>query len=151
MTMESMLDVIADNSRRPAVVNDVVGLIDSEVSRKGGLSGMAIKGAYKLVKKLKGGRMIPEVANGLLDEFSEAIEPLHAEYREGGESGFDQFLRGRSKDAVNALLSITDGRARSTTNNTLKKAYDKLRPMAETNVSDALPGLGRLIDKHCGG
>lgn len=149
--MESMLEVISDSSRRPGVVRDVVGLIDSEVARKGGLSGMAIKGAYKLVKKLKGGRMIPDVADGLLDEFSGAIEPLHSEYRDAGGSGFDQFLRGRSGDAVNALLSITDARARSTTNNTLKKAYDKLRPVAETNVADALPGLGRLIDKHCGG
>ena len=146
-----MLEVIADSARRPAVVRDVVGLIDSEVSRKGGLSGMAIKGAYKLVKKLQGGRMIPEVADGLLDEFSEAIEPLHEEYRGGDGGGFDRFLLRRSADAVNALLSITDGRARRTTNSTLKSAYNKLRPVAEKNVAEAIPGIGRMIDKHCGG
>jgi hypothetical protein len=144
-----MLEVIADSSRRPAVVRDVVQLIDSEVSRKGGLSGMAIKGAYKLVKKLKGGRMIPEVANGLLDEFSDAIEPLHAEYRGDSGAGFGRFLSARGQDGVNALLSITDGRAQRTTNSTLKRAYNKLRPMAEKNVEDALPGIGRMIDKHC--
>jgi hypothetical protein len=147
--MESMLEVIADSSRRPAVVRDVVGLIDSEVSRKGGFSGMAIKGAYKLVKKLKGGQMIPEVADGLLDEFSEAFEPLHEEYRGGSGGGFDRFLHGRRRDAVNALLSITDGRAQRTTNSTLKAAYGKLRPMAEKNVGEAIPGIGRMIDKHC--
>ncbi len=144
-----MLEVIADSTKRPAVVNDVVGLIDSEVSRKGGLSGMAIKGGYKLVKKLKGGTMIPDVANGLLDEFSGAIEPLHEEYRNGDGGGFDNFLRGRSSDAVNALLGITDARADRTSHSKLKSAYSKLRPMAEKNVADALPGLGRLIDKHC--
>jgi hypothetical protein len=140
--MHSMLEVIADSSRRPAVVRDVVQLIDSEVSRKGGLSGMAIKGAYKLVKKLKGGRMIP-------DEFSDAIEPLHAEYRGDSGAGFGRFLSARGQDGVNALLSITDGRAQRTTNSTLKRAYNKLRPMAEKNVEDALPGIGRMIDKHC--
>lgn len=147
--MQSMLEVIADSSKRPAVVRDVVGLIDSEVSRKGGLSGMAIKGGYKLVKKLKGGSMIQDVADGLLDEFSGAIEPLHEEYRNGGSGGFDAFLRGRSQDAVNALLSITDARAQRTTHTKLKGAYSKLRPMAENNVAEALPGLGRLIDQHC--
>ncbi|MFT6399729.1 MAG: hypothetical protein ACJAYU_004498 [Bradymonadia bacterium] len=144
-----MLEVIADSSKRPTVVNDVVGLIDSEVASKGGFSGMAIKGAYKLVKKLKGGTMIADVASGLLDEFSGAIEPLHEEYRNGSGGGFDTFLRGRSNDAVNALLAITDGRAARTSHSKLKGAYSKLRPMAEKNVADALPGLGRLIDKHC--
>ena len=126
-------------------------MIDDEVGKKSGLTGMAIKGGYKVVKKLDGGQMIPRTVDGLLDEFCGAIEPLHAEYRDADASGsFASFLQGRSNDAVNALLSITDGRAQRTRHKVLKKTYQKLRPMAEKNVVEALPGVGRVIDRHCG-
>ena len=148
--MQSMPEVIADPTQRARVVQSVTDLIGGEVANKGGLTGMAIKGGYKVVNSLQGGRMIPNVVDGLLDEFCGAIEPLHAQYRESGQTnGFDRFLQANSNAAVNALLSITDGRAERTSNGTLRKTYGKLRPMAEKNVAEALPGLGKLIDKHC--
>lgn len=148
--MSSMPEVVADATKRPAVTKDVVSLIDEEVSKKGGLGGMAIKGGYKVVRALKSGRMIPDVVDGLLPEFATAIDPLHQQYlAAGGTGGFDAYLTSHQTEAVNALLSITDARARTTGNKTLKKTYEKLRPVGEKNVADALPGLGRLIDRHC--
>ena len=134
--MKSMIEVVAEAAARRDVVGDVSRLIDDEVGKKSGLTGMA---------------MIPRTVDGLLDEFCGAIEPLHAEYRDADASGsFASFLQGRSNDAVNALLSITDGRAQRTRHKVLKKTYQKLRPMAEKNVVEALPGVGRVIDRHCG-
>ena len=147
--MESMFEVVADALRRKSVVSDVVELIDAEVGRKSGLGGRLIRAGYNQVKKLKSGRMIPDVVDGLLDEFVGSIEPLHAAFRDQGGSGFDAFLQQRSSEAVDALLSITDTRAERTDNGTLRKAYSMLRGVAEKNVTDALPGLGRLIDRHC--
>ena len=147
--MNSMVDVVADASRRPDVIRDVVQLIDSEVGKKGGLGGMAIKTGYKVVKKLKGGRMIPDVVEGLLDEFAGAIEPLHARFRDEGGSNFASYLQSNASEASNALLAITDQRARTTSHGTLRSAYEKLRPVGEKNVKEALPGLGRVIDKYC--
>lgn len=148
--MRSMLEIISEADQRRDVVAATEQLIDREVSSKGGLSGMAIKTGYKAVKKLKGGRMIPAVVDGMLEEFVGAIEPLHARYRESGDtSGFGRFLQTNSGEAANALLGITDGRAQRTDNTILRKTYQKLRPMGEKNVVTALPGVGQMIDRFC--
>lgn len=147
--MNSMVEVVADAARRSDVIRDVVSLIDSEVGKKSGLGGMAIKTGYKVVKKMKGGRMIPDVVDGMLDEFAGAIEPIHAKYRESGSTDFAAYLQANKSEAVNGLLSITDERARTTSHDVLRKTYQKLRPVGEKNVAEALPGLGRLIDRYC--
>ncbi len=148
--MESLVDVIADDARRPRVVSDIVGLVDTEVSRKGGISGVALKGGYKVVKSLKGGQMIPDVVDGLLEEFVGALEPVHAEYRaSGGTGGFGAYLKRHERSAVDALLKVTDVRAQRTSHAVIRKTYDKLRPMAEKHVAEALPGVGAVVDRHC--
>jgi len=148
--MQSLQDVIADPARRPQVVSAIVGLVDSEVSSRKGLTGAAIKTGYKVVKKLKGGRLIPDVVDGLLEEFVGAIEPLHAEYRAGDRhDGFDRFLTSNPSRAVNGLLAVTDSRAESTPNGVIRKTYQKLRPMAEKQVETSLPGVGRVVDRFC--
>jgi hypothetical protein len=49
-----------------------------------------------------------------------------------------------------ALLSITDQRARRASNKTMVKAYNKLRPKGKVHVEAATPGIGRVLDKHVG-
>ncbi|MFT4703392.1 MAG: hypothetical protein ACI81R_001083 [Bradymonadia bacterium] len=147
--MQSMQEVVTDPARRADVVRATESLIDTEVASQGGLTGMAIKGGYKVVKKLQGGRMIPAVVDGLLDEFVGAIEPLHAQHRENPTGSFGSYLQSHSGAAANALLGITDARAQRTSNNVLKKTYGKLRPFGEKNVKSALPGVGNLIDRFC--
>jgi hypothetical protein len=148
--MKSLVEVVLEPGKRREVVQATEGLIDAEVAKAGGITGMAIKGGYKVVKKLKDGRMIPAVVDGMLDEFIGAIEPLHAEYRASGSTtGFGAFLSGRGTAASNALLSITDGRAQRTDNPVLRKTYEKLRPYGEKYVVAALPGVGAMIDRFC--
>ena len=48
--MGSLADVIQDDSKRRAVIDDCVRLLDAEVSDKRGLRGMAVKTAFKAVK-----------------------------------------------------------------------------------------------------
>jgi hypothetical protein len=148
--MKSLLEVVTEPAKRREVVEATERLIDAEVSNAGGITGMAIKGGYKVVKKLKDGRMIPAVIDGMLDEFIGAIEPLHAEYRgSGSTSGFGAFLSARGAAASNALLGITDRRAQRTDNAVLRKTYEKLRPYGEKYVVAALPGVGAMIDRFC--
>ncbi|MEL6548399.1 MAG: hypothetical protein AAFQ82_27495 [Myxococcota bacterium] len=49
---------------------------------------------------------------------------------------------------ANALLGVTDERAARADNQTLKKAYKKLRPKAVGHVESAVPGIARIIEKH---
>lgn len=144
VTLRSLL--LDDASKRPRLLTDCERLIDDEVSAKGGLSGVAIKGAYKVVCKIKPG-MIREAMDHLVDEFVDRLEPLFAEHlAAGGEpKGFNAFLDKNASRAADALLGVTDDRAKRAKNKTLKGAYDKLRPQAKKHVVDAIPGAGRMF------
>lgn len=134
---------------RTRLIADTVSLIDSEVQRKRGVSGFAIRNGYKVVKKLKNGRMIEKAVNMLLDDFTGAIAPLHDTYREAGASGsFATYLQQHDDEAANALLAITDDKATRAESKVIKKTYNALRPQAVGHVKEALPGLGRMIDQY---
>ena len=61
-----LADLITRPPMRQRVVEDCVALVDEEVRSKSGLGGVAIKGAYGTVKKLKP-RFVPDVIEALLD------------------------------------------------------------------------------------
>jgi len=146
--MATLKDALA-NVDRAKVVHDAVELIDAEVQRKGGFSGMALKAGYGVVKKLKGGMMIEDAVNHLLDEFTSALSPLYDSYlAQDAVKRFEAYLPGQGKQGADALLAITDRKAAKSDNKILKSTYEKLRTQAETHVVEALPGVGRLIDKH---
>ena len=46
------------------------------------------------------------------------------------------------------LLSVTDRKAQKADSDVIKKAYEKLRPMAKGQVEAAAPRLARLLEKH---
>jgi hypothetical protein len=146
-TLHALL--LEDRAKRPALLSDCERLIDSEVKAKGGISGVAIKGAYKVVCKIKPG-MIREALDSLVDPFVETLEPLFKEHLEGGgePKAFDAFLGKNASRAADALLGVTDGKAQRAKNKTLKSAYDKLRPQAKKHVVEAVPGAGRVFVKH---
>ncbi len=143
----ALKEVISAANKRPAVVDDCVRLIDDEVRAKGGLSGVAVKGAYTVVKAVKPG-IIREAADRLLDPFVEKLEPFYQDWKDNGGGSFDGFLSGRKTEVANALLGVTDERAARADNQTLKKAYQKLRPKAVGHVESAVPGIARIIEKH---
>jgi hypothetical protein len=137
-----------DTVDRQIVIDDTATLIDNEVANKSGLSGMAIKGGYKVVKKLKP-NMIEEAVDTLLDDFSKALDPLYQEYvADDDATTFEAYLVAHDTQAANDLLGITDRRAEKTDHKVLKKTYGRLRGQAEKHVREALPGVGRLIDRH---
>lgn len=145
----SLEEALGEADVRPNIVNDTVRVIDQEVERKSGITGMALRAGYAFVSKLQGGQMVPKAVDGLLDEFASAIQPLHAAYQEqGGTGGFGPFLVARKAEASNALLAITDKRAERHDNRALVSAYRKLRPTAIRHVEEALPAVGGLIDRY---
>lgn len=143
-------EVLLDEERRKDVVADCQTVLEAEVARKSGMSGLAIKGGYKVVKRLDRGRMVPKAINDLLPEFCDAWEPHHAEYRGGAADSFAQYASGRETELAEALLAITDGKAEHAKNQVLKKVYYKLRPTAVRNIELALPEVARLVDRYAG-
>lgn len=144
--MPTMQETVKDPAKRKSIIADCAVIIDEEVASKGGLSGMAIKTAYKLVKGIKPG-FIGEAVDGLLDDFSKQLDPLATEASEKGKRVPEYFEANRSRVA-DALLSITDARAQRSKHGMVKGTYEKLRPSAKRHVEDAVPRVARLIDKY---
>ncbi|WP_116042918.1 DUF6918 family protein [Amycolatopsis palatopharyngis] len=144
---ETLKEILLDSSRRPAVVTDLQTLVDEEVSEKGGVSGAVVKTGHAAVKKIKPG-IIGSAVDSLLDDFTAALEPFYADFKASGGNDFGAYLSGRSSEAADALLNVTDSRAEQSSRDSIKKVYSKLRPQGKKNVEEALPRLGNLIDKH---
>lgn len=147
--MPTMQEVLADQAKRKNLIQDCALLIDEEVKRKGGLGGMAIKTGYKVVKGFKPG-FIERTIDSLIDDFADRLQPIAAEAQEKGKAVADHFVAERSRVA-DTLLGITDQRAERSSHKTIKNAYTKLRPTAKKHVEEAVPGVGRLIEKYTGG
>lgn len=145
--MTSLTERLAGADRK-VVIKDTTKLIDEEVHAKSGITGIALKGGYKVVQKLKP-NMIEEAVDHLLDDFTSALDPLYQQFiADQATATFEKFLASHDEQAANDLLSITDKKAERAENRVLKSTYKKLRGQAEKHVRQALPGVGRLIDRH---
>ena len=144
--MPTLTEILLVPGNRPKVVNDCVQLINEEVDSKGGLTGLAVKGAYALVKAVKPG-FVAEAVDHMLDDFVKRLEPFWADAQAKNEP-IGPLMNARAGEVSDALLTISDERAQRAKNATLRKAYDKLRPTGKKHVEAAVPRIGRLIAKH---
>jgi hypothetical protein len=144
--MPNLTEALTSDSRKSAVVDDCCSLIDAEVADKGGLTGLAIKAGYKAVQGIKPG-FIRQVVVDLLPDFAQALEPMYQEAKNGGKGVRDHFTSNSSRVA-DALLTITDDKAKRSKSNMVKSTYEKLRGSAKKNVEAAVPRLAGMIEKH---
>jgi hypothetical protein len=143
--MSTLNQILTAPGVRTQVIADCEKVIEEEVSSKG-LAGIPIKAAYAIVKAIKPG-FISEVIDHMLDDFSTKLDPLYQAARSKNEP-VTAYFNARTGEVAEALLSITDARAQRAKNQTLRSAYDKLRPAGKKHVEAAVPRVARLIDKH---
>jgi hypothetical protein len=144
--MASLREQLSGGDKRGKVVDDACGVLDQEVADKGGLTGIAIKGAYKIVQGVKPG-FVREAVEGLLDDFLDALDPIYQEAAQKKRPA-GAFVRENASRTADALLAITDRRAQKAKSQVVRGAYDKLRPMAKKQVEAAAPRLGDLLGRH---
>ncbi len=144
--MSTLKELLANEQTRPAVIEDAQSVLDQEVNDKGGLSGVAIKAAYSVVKGIKPG-FVREVIDALLDDFLDALDPLRQSAQEQGVSVADYFRRDPDQVAEK-LLAITDARAENASRAVIKKTYEKLRPSAKKHVAASVPRLAQMLERH---
>lgn len=145
--MKTLKELLLVDETRPTVVADSERVIEEEVASKTGVSGLAVKGAFKIVKAFKPG-MIRSAVDGLLDDFVERMEPYYATYEGKSAGDLERHVITEADDIAESLLGVTDERARRSDAKTLKKAYEKLRPTGKKNVIAALPRVARMLAKH---
>ena len=146
--MSSLSDVLLDDSKKPAVVDDCVALIDAEVKDKGGISGLAIKAGYGAVKGIKPG-FIKQAVSDMLPDFAKALDATYQDAKSQNKPVADFFMANAERVA-DALLSITDARAERVKSGVVKGTYEKLRGTAKKNVEAAVPRLGKMVEKYAG-
>jgi len=146
--MGSLVEVLKDAGKRRAVVDGGVRVIEQEVADKGGLSGLAIKATFKVVQGLKPG-FVPMALNHLMDDFARQVDPFWLDCQAKKEDPRAYFTR-RGGEIANALLTITDDRARRG-EGPARSAYEKLRPEGVKHVTAAMPRLAELCRVHASG
>ena len=140
-------DTLLTQENQPNVVADCLKLIEQEVAGKSGVSGTAVKLAYKTANAFARGYLRETVEN-LLPDLVAALEPFWADFLASGAAGFGDFLVKRGDEVSEALLAVTDARAKISERPTIIKAYGAIRGGAAKHITAALPNLGALVQKY---
>ncbi len=145
----ALSESLLDDTKRSAFLADAKEVLDAEVSDKGGASGLAVKGGYAAVKKVSP-TIIGDALESFVPKFVEKLEPFWVEYKGNGAGSFAELLVSKQDEVAEALLSVTDARAESSSRPALQKVYSSLRSSAKKNVVEALPRVGELVQRHAG-
>lgn len=139
--------VLLKEPNRALLVADCEALVRSEVANKSGFSGIAVKGAFHVVNRIRP-TFVREAVNELLNDFVMELEPFYSQYQQSSQGNFSQYLNERSKTVASALLQATDHRVDKADSPGIQKAYRKLRPSGEKHVESAVPGIAAILEKH---
>jgi hypothetical protein len=143
--MPALKEMLGVPPARERVVNDACDVLDQEVGDKGGLSGVAIKAAFAVVKGIKPG-FVRDVIDNLLDDFLNALDPIYQAAQSSGTPPAQHLVQ-QAGPAAEALLAITDARATRAERAVIKKTYERLRPTAKKHVEAAMPRVGAMLER----
>ena len=145
--MGILKDKLLESDVRPRLIPDCVQLVDREVAAKRGVTGIMIKAGYKAFTKLLP-NIVEKAVDHLLDDFVRVLDVLHDEYTEkvpDQSPPFDAWMSGQKPRIADDLLGVTDDIMARSDKGALKKIYSGLRPVAQKNVAEAVPGVGALV------
>ena len=143
----TLQEILLAPDTQPHVLADCQRLIEQEVSAASGVSGTAVKAAYKTANTFAPGYLKAKVEQ-LVPELVVQLEPFWADFSASGSSEFGDYLVKRGDEVSQALLSVTDARAALSERPTILKAYRAVRGSAARHVTAALPNLGALVEKY---
>jgi len=145
--MATLPEMLLTPDHHDKVIADLRALVDSELASKGGLSGAALKTAYKAVTSFAPG-YYHETLCYLLPQTADRLQPYWADFSASGGADFGDYLAKRGDEVSESLLGITDDMAHNSNRATVVKAYQLVRGGAGKNLEAALPGLGAVVQKY---
>ena len=140
-------EILLAPDTRPQVIADCYLLLEQEIADKSGVSGTAVKLAYKTVNTFMPGH-VRHMVGVMLPQMVSELEPFWADFSVSGGSEFGDYLAKRGEEVAQALLSVTDARAAASGRPTVIKAYRAVRGNAAKHVQAALPRVGDLVLKY---
>ena len=145
----TLQEILLAPDTQPQVLADCYTLIEQELSDKSGVSGAAVKLAYKTVNAFMPGH-VHHMVEVLLPDMVGQLEPFWVAFSASGSSGFGDYLAKRSDEVAQALLSVSDARAAGSGRPTVLRAYGSVRGSAVKHIEAALPRVGDLVQKYAG-
>jgi len=145
----TLQEILLAPGTKPHVVDDCYALIQREVADKSGVSGAALKLAYKTATTFAPGHVHRMVAT-LLPRMVEQLQPFWADFNAAGGTEFGDYLAKRGDEVADALLTVTDDRAAASGRPVIVKAYRSVRSGAARHVQAALPQVGELVLTYAG-
>src|SRR5215510_7297109 len=145
----TLQEILLEPETQPQVIEDCNMLIKQEVSDMSGISGTAIKLAYKTVIAFASNH-VRYIIETLLPKMAEQLEPYWADFSASGGGDFGDYLAKRGDEVSEALLTVTDTRAEASDRPTIVKAYRSVRANAGKHIQAALPRVGEMVQKYAG-
>jgi len=143
----TLQEILLAPDTQPKVSADCYTLIEQQVSEMSGISGNAVKLAYKTVTTFMPGH-VRHMVGVLLPQMVDKLEPYWTDFNASGGSEFGDYLAKRGGEVSQALLSVTDARAAASGRPTVIRAYGTVRGGAARHVEAALPNVGGLVLKY---
>jgi hypothetical protein len=143
-------DILLAPRTQSNVVADCETLIDQEVAGMSGISGTAVKLAYRTVKTFASGH-VHYMVETLLPRMADELQPYWADFNASAGAEFGDYLASRGDEVAESLLTVTDERGRNSNRPTIVKAYNTVRGGAARHVKAALPQVGALVHKYAQG
>lgn len=140
-----LTDKINDNATYARIAADCTQLIDEQVAAKSGLSGVALKATYTVIKGV-GKDYVTGAVRRLLPETLSALNPIWTEGVAYGDPV--AYLSEHSDRTADVILSTTDARIAKNGGGIVGASYQKLRKSIKRDVVDAVPDLAKIIHKH---
>jgi hypothetical protein len=131
------------------VIADCLTLIDQELSEKSGVSGNAVRLAYKTANALAPG-YLRDMVGKVLPLMAQQLEPYWSDFQASGGAEFGDYLAKRGDEVAASLLSVTDSMAERSDRPAIVRAYNTVRGSAARHVEAALPRVGALAQKYGG-
>ena len=142
----TLQEILLAPGTKPHVVDDCYALIQQEVGDKSGISGTAIKLAYKTATTFAPGH-VRHMVGTLLPRMVAELQPFWADFNAAGGTEFGDYLAKRGDEVADALLTVTDERAAASGRPVIVKAYRSVRSGAAKHIQAALPQFGDLLLK----
>ncbi len=143
----TLTEILLAPETRPQVIDDCLELIDQEVANSSGVSGTAVKVAYKTVSAVASGYLRKTIKN-LLPELVQQLQPYWTEFTTSGGADFGDFLAKRGDEVSESLLTVSDDHAARSDRPVVIKTYQTVRNSAGKHIVAALPQVGTLVQKY---
>ena len=145
--MATLQEMLLRPEVEPQVTSDTLALVDSELASKSGMSGTAVKVAFKAVTAFAPG-YYQETVHGMIPNMVYQLAPFWADFQVSGGADFGDYLSKRGDEVSEALLAVTDEMAGASGRASVVKAYKAVRGGAGKHIEAALPNLGAMIQKY---